>query len=1070
MFNLYSSNYLECLLAELVALIERGDKDPFVPETIVVQNPGMSRWLSQQIALRQGISANLEFSTPGRFLWDVARRWFTDLPPQPGRDKVRLTWQVFSLLPELLAQPSFRELGHYLRSDESGLQRLQLAQRIAGVFDQYLVYRPDLVLQWERGASDHWQALLWRAVSEALPAEHWGSVKHRFASVADRAPALPVPDRISVFGVSDMPPLYTELLQIVARHSDIHFFYLNPCREYWADIVDERQQSRRRARARQSGQKDTTGLLDVGNPLLASWGHAGQSFLDQLLDIDVQSIDTFIDPGTTADGNDVPVDQQTLLHRLQSDVLELQDSRTDTRQLGSTSESDLSLQVHSVHSRWREVQVLHDQLLRMFQQHPALQPRDIIVMAPDIDRYAPFIDATFSTASNEQYIPWSISDRRLRTEQHVLEALAGLLDLPNSRFESTELLALLDIPAICRRFSIDSNGLRLIRQWVSESGVRWSLDASMRTEFGLPADNANSWRFGLQRVFLGFAMEDMEGELYQGIAPYPDIEGSQSTALEVLQQLIDLCAGWRHRLRAEHTVQRWMEELDQLIAAFFVPDESEAQALQVVREKLHELIAHANAVNLQRPLSREVVAELLHSILEDSSSIRQFLTGRVTFSNMVPMRSIPFKVVCVIGLNTEDFPRNDRPMSFDLIASEPRRGDRYRRDDDRYLFLETLLSARDVLYLSYIGRDIRDNSAKAPSTVLTELIDYSGVSVTEHPLQPFSSRYFDQSDRSLVSYKAQWLEAARSQPAAENPEFAGNTLRQLDDSWRITGMQELISFYQLPAAEFLSTRLDIRFTRAEDSLENTEPFEVDNLHNWQLKQAVYGFIEKGDTKALIKDKLKARGELPAGVAGDSILDAVFDTTSSLDLRASKYKNRETTKREVDIDLGDFRLTGYLEGVGQNGLFDAWVGGLRAKDLVRTWIRHVVLCRLAPSDVALKSVLVCEPFTAKFSPVENPGALLQDLLDMRWQGLATPLVWFPDAALAWLNSELAVIGTKDAPRWHRRKTAESELKKIAPSVLWRGHENPFGEDFKSTSRRVLMPLFEHVKFLTSGEDV
>ena len=311
-----------------------------------------------------------------------------------------------------------------------------------------------------------------------------------------------------------MPPLYIDILRAVSRHTSVCIYYLNPCQEYWADIENEKQQTRRRARARQTGLLDPTTLLDVGNPLLASWGHAGQAFLDQLLDSDIEQTEDF-EPLSISQ---LPVSR---LQKLQADILDLHDATTDPDPI--YAENDYSIQVHSVHSALREVQVLHDQLLHLFECHQSLKPRDIIVMAPDIDRYAPFVDAIFGTAVNELHIPWSISDKRLRTEKQLLEGLASLLRLPESRFESTQVLALLDVPAVQRRFSLDTDHLRSLRQWVRESGIRWSLDAAMREDLQLPAESLNSWQFGLERLFLGYALPDMDGELYEGIAPYADI-------------------------------------------------------------------------------------------------------------------------------------------------------------------------------------------------------------------------------------------------------------------------------------------------------------------------------------------------------------------------------------------------------------------------------------------------------------------------------------------------------------------------------------------------------------------
>lgn len=1056
MLQVHSSNQLEKLLLALITTNAEIEHDPFVPETVVVQNSGMARWVSQQIAELQGISANLHFQTPGAFIWEVARYWFADLPITAPHNKTQLAWQIYALLPGLLSHDQFKELNFYLAND-NGQQSFQLAQQIAGLFDQYLIYRPDMILDWEAGTDDHWQAQLWRAVCKAEPASHWGSIKKRLASIANTGPALDLPKRISVFGVSDMPPLYTDILRAVSNHTSVCIYYLNPCREYWADIEDERQQSRRRTRARQSGLTDPTGLLDVGNPLLASWGHAGQAFLDQLIESELKESDDFV----------AVIDEvATSLQQLQIEILELQDSSLDIKA------ADQSLQIHSAHSYLREVQILHDQLLHLFETHPGLRPRDIIVMAPDIDRYAPFIDATFSTALNEQHIPWSISDQRLRSEQQLLESFNALLHLPESRFESTEILALLDMPAVRRRFSIELNNLRSLRQWVRESGIRWSLNAAMREEIQLPPDDSNSWSFGLNRLFLGFALPDQGGELYEGIAPYADIEGSQSDALQVLQQVVDLCAHWRNRLQQKHSPQQWLQEIDQLINAFYEPDENEALALQTVRSKLFEAVGHANAAGLDEPLSRDVITELLHGILEDNSSTRSFLTGRVTFSNMVPMRSIPFRVVCILGLNSEDFPRKDRPLSFDLMAEQPRRGDRRRPNDDRYLFLETVLSARDVLYLSYVGHDVRDNSEKAPSTVLKELIDYTKIPVIEHPLQPFSRRYFNGQNPALINYRSHWFDAAQARPITQIPRFIHQPLLPPDDDLKTVELQELITFYQRPAASFLQARLEVKLGRSDDVLEDTEPFALDGLQTWQIKQATYQLCNRGDSKQTAYQKLMAYGDLPAGDVGRKVFNDIYEDTIEMDRRVLKYKTPEIDSQDFELQLPEFNLYGHINEIRSGGLFDWWFGQMRVKDLLKVWIRHLALCHLSLTNVPGRSVFVCQPYTVLFNAVEDPADILGHLLDVRWCALESLYPLFPAAGLAKQNADGNYdwrLSNSDVWRSSTQGVVEKEMSAEDNQIVWRGQANPFDEKFDQFSQSVFSPLIEHATFIAARDD-
>ncbi len=1042
---------MELLLDQLIATTSDGTMvDPLLAEQIIVQNNGMARWASQQIALAQGVSANLQFQTPGVCLWQFARRWNPSLPEFPHR-KEAMMWRIFELLPELLPRTEFEVLHRYLRADADNLRRLQVARAVANTFDRYLIYRPDWINRWEAGHDLHWQAVLWRRLQKYFPC-HWATVMAQLGEISDRPPDDVLPPRISVFGVSDMPPLYTQVLAAVASHTAVHLFYLNPCEQYWADIVDEKQQARRRAKARKAGSDDPTGLLDIGNPLLASWGHAGQAFLDQLLELGIQEHEYF------CAGN-----SNTRLQAIQNQILALDDARLEPGQF-----NDHSLQLHSCHSELREVQVLHDQLLSLFESLPALQPRDVLVMAPDIDKYAPFIDATFAVADDHMRIPWSISDRRFRTEQYLLEVIGWLLKLPLSRFESTEILALFDLPAIRTRFGIDQNTVTTLHRWVSESGIRWALDANMRTAMDLPATELNSWRFGLRRLFLGYALPDMDGGLYQDIAPYPDIEGAQSDHLQVLAQIITLCASWRQRLQRSYVLDEWLELLDQLIEDFLSPDENEYQVLQAARSRLFELLQLGQTDDEPLQLSRDVIADLYQQVLEDDSNEKQFLNGKVTFSNMVPMRSIPFRVVCVLGLNTEAFPRSDNLPSYDLIVDHPRRGDKRRRNDDRYLFLEALLSARDVFYLSYVGRDIRDHSEKAPSTVVSELATYAGVQVLEHPLQPFSKRYYDGASAELFSYNGTWYQAASATVQAQDACFVDDALDVDREPATLVELHELIGYFCDSTNSFLTTRLNIARSWREQNLETTEPFKLTELARWRVKQEAYKLHKAGDSKGAANRKLIATGAVPMGPMGDRVLDEIHDGALELDSRVLKYESRALESLEFDRAYGRYRLVGLLENQRLSGLFSWRFGKLRGKDLLECWIKHLVLCDHI--DIGCHSVLVCEDWTVTFEPVKQSAERLQELLDIRHHGLMQPAPWLVENALnAWFKGDFPSLDASGKRiSWNRLSDAQREEENARQSV-WRGRQPLQHPRFDELSAQVLAPLFQHAGLTVASRD-
>jgi len=1064
MLQVYHSNRLEALVEELARITAAPLVDPFRPETIVVQNQGMARWIAQQLAQRNGIGAQLDFPLPARFLWRVVQAWLPETPDATGFDKNALLWRVYRQLPELLDRPAFAPLIRYLADDASGLKLYRLAQRIADLFDQYLVFRPELVLGWEQGEDEHWQAVLWRALGTG------GDQAHRARLLAELESAMArdepdtdaLPERVCLFGLSALAPVYVRIFGALADRIPVYLFFLNPCREYWSDLVDERGQARRRARARRAGRPDPTGLLDLGNPLLASLGHAGQVFLDQLLELGGLDYDRFLSPRG-----------DRLLQRVQRDLLELIDPCAAEPQVVARDDFYFSMQLHGTHGPLREIQVLHDRLLHLFEALDGLEPRDIIVMAPDIDRYAPYVEAVFGAADGSLRIPWSIADRRIAGTRPVLDALKYLLALPSSRFEAGELLSLLEIPALRRRFDLDDQSVERIRTWVRESGVRWGQDGAMRADLGLPDESANTWDFGLQRLFLGYALPpDADDELYAGVLPYPDAEGSEAVALGQLAALVETLGVWRRRLTVPRSLAGWRSAVSELLADCFAPDDEEEALLQLVRDGLDAAVVRAEAAGLDRPVGLEILRAIVRDLLDDNRGAHRFLTGRVNFCNMVPMRSIPFRVVCLIGMNGTDFPRPQRPLSFDLMARHPRRGDRSRRRDDRYLFLEALLSARDVLYLSWVGNDERDNSLKVPSVVIEELLDYlrrgyrlpDGADPTErlvlrHPLQPFSRCYFDRhsdlGDDRLFSYAQTWLEAARTQVEGELPPFFDTELPEPGEAFRTLELADLIRFLCNPARYFLTERLGLSLPEEAEILPDTEPFDAAGLEGYRLDQVLLQELSAGQAPASIPARLRGAGILPHGTPGELLLGERLAAAEHFVQRLQDHPAPEAEPIEVDLTLAGFRVQGQLRNPHATGLVDYRFGRLNAKDRLRAWVRHLVLNILAPEGIEPTSTFIARDRILRLAPVPDAESLLADLLALYRQGLTRPLAFFPESALAWLEHG---YGSGFDHAWRGRYNPAPERDRIEVRIAFRGRE-PIGEEFEQTAAHILGPMLE-----------
>jgi exodeoxyribonuclease V gamma subunit len=1054
MWYLVQSNQLERLFARLAAVLAVPLAYPLAAEVIVVQNAGMARWLSHQIALHAGVSANIQFPLPARFIWQVLTGQLT-LPEDRGDfDRQVLRWRIFQTLSEGGSRQRFPEPAAYLRDDRDGCKTLQLAEKVADLFDQYLVYRPDMLLAWESGEGGGWQAELWRLLA-AGGRPHRARIMQLFRDgvQAGRLSAAGLPQRISLFGVSTLAPVYLEILAAVSTVTDVHLFHLSPCRHYWGDLASSGEMARRRAGWRQRNSPDVSAYYDEGNPLLASLGKAGREFAHLLAGLEGEEEECYQEPAA-----------DTMLGLLQRDILELENHAAPDAGKVTVTPADRSVQAHVCHSRLREVQVLHDSLLRLFADDPGLTPRNILVMAPDIEAYGPAIQAVFDSAPERKYIPWSLADRKLRAEEPLAEAFLTLLDLPGSRCSAPAVLAFLEQDAVRRRFDLDEDGLATIRRWLREAGIRWALDREQRLQQGLDMEDLHSWAFGMRRLFLGY-FSGFDAPLFKGIAPCGPLSAGEGVLLGRLADFLDRLRQAGRILGSAHTPAEWGEALLGLLADFFDPGDSEEaqQSLQSLRDAICVLAEDCRAGGVSGPLSPAVLRSYFRQELSVSVGGQAFLSGRVTFCNMVPMRSIPFAVICLLGMNDTDYPRHQNRVSFDIIAADPRPGDRNRRDDDRYLFLESLLSARRVLYLSWIGRDQRDNSFRPPSVVVAELLDYlQRACVTEegkpvslqvkHPLQPFSPRCYDGST-GPASYAEEWYPGGE---AALESVFVSGPLPDAEEEKGTVELRQLKRFWAHPVRYFLRERLGLRLREEDDSLPESEPFHPDSLERYNLAGTVVRERLARTEQAMTRARLQAAGELPHGGFGDNAWRDLEGLADALLTPLEPLRKDPREAAEVELALGDFRLTGWLDGLYAAGCVRYRPAKTKGKDLLVLWLDHLVLNCLAPAGCDLRSYQVATDRITCLQPVQDPRGELLRLLTLYRQGLREPLHFFPETALAWCEEREEKRESKARTAWQGGFKLRGESDDPAYRLGLRGRE-PLDQRFRDLAEAVYRPL-------------
>lgn len=976
---------VEVLFAALAEELRQRPQGPLREEVVVVESLGMARRLPLELATRLGSVVRLSVPFPARYLWDLLLR--------PGLASDALApWECGALawlLADLLAEDGGAGVAaHLLAQDRDGRLRHDLARRLADLFDQYLVHRPGLLLEWE-GRRDcglagagltlpetpqlAWQRGLWRRLCERIGRPHRAAL---LAAALARLEAgeLPqnLPARLSLFGLSGLPPDLLRAFSLLSRHLPVRLFLQNPSFDYWGDLPS-------RLRVPEDE------LLRSQAPLLAANGLERGRWIDQLLD-------------EGADFSNLPgpgVEPRTTLELLQS-------SHLDLSPLPRPLANDHSLQLHACHTLGRQAEVLVDRLLDLFQRLPGLGPGDVLVLCPDLEAARPALEAALGAQEEGRALPWRLLEL---PAGGLATALGQVLQLLGGRWPSAAVLAPLSCPALRRRLGIEAGDLPAILRWCRDTGVRWGWDADSREALDLPATGEHGWRAGLDRLLLGYATaEEVE---VAGLLPLPAAGLVEPARLQAWLGWLRLLRRLEAAAAAPRPPGAWAAWLREELPRLFAPDKDEERELQHLRETLSRLeteARHGSALAVALPVARDAILPRL----SETGGIRGGgFDGRLTVAPMLAGRLLPARVVVLLGLEDQAFPRPGGRDELDLCLAHPLTGDHNPREQDRAQFLDALHAAQDALLIFWNGRDARENTRKPPSVVVSELLavlgrpepDQPHPAVVEHALQGFSPLNYlgpveTRSFHAAHGRAALRLQRARRpghRPSTPGPAFL-EALPLPAPSLELS-LDELVRFYANPAQAFLK-RAGVSLPWEAQELEESEPFASNPLDLGLLRREALEGLRSGAGPDEVERRLRAAGRLPWGRAGRAELEGALALATPL-LEAERLFREAgpATWIDVDLSLGGLRLRGRLEAVGDQRL-ELTTRSAGTIVLMETWLRHLAWCCHEDGAPACVTRLVCRDDTWTFRRPPDARARLETLLRRWHEGQSAWLPWLP----------------------------------------------------------------------------
>jgi exodeoxyribonuclease V gamma subunit len=1033
--KLIRSNRTENLADALASLVRDEPLGPFEQEAIVVQSRGMERWLTLALAERLGIWSNPSFPFPRSVIEQVLDS-LSEGSSEEARayDPGRLKWTIA----ELLRESAPAELKAYLGEPSDADRVLRLASTVANVFDDYVVYRPTLLQEWTQGEAPDWQAELWRRVVGRLGPHDLAS-RTRAALSALRSKAEPrgLPfERLHLFSLETLPPLFLELFSVLSQTIPTTFYLLEPSSEYVGD----------------------------GHQLLSTLGRLARDFQQLLLgvgDTVQHEVDIF----------EAPV-RQNLLSSLQADVLEFRSPALDgTRQ--TIDASDQSISIHACTGPMREVQVLHELVRAALEDDASLRPEDIVVMAPDLESYAPAFRAVFGQ-DDQHRIPFEVHDRKTRDDASFYDDLMAVLEVLDSRFSVFDLMQLMDASSLRETFRFTQDERARLTELLAASGVRWGIDEAHRQELEFPPDPVHTWRAGLGRLFLGFASPPDDIDVFDGLLPRGAPSLGDAELLGRFARLCEVLFELQHSTRHPLRIEAWASLLEQFATLLFAEDDESSAGVRALRAALGELRELARQSEYNGTIALKTVRRELGALLQQKAPAVGFLRRGVTLSELVPLRSVPFRVVCLMGMSEDQFPRADDRPRFDRTRPDHKPGDRNKRDDDRHSFLQAVLCARDRLIITYSAPADSPRSGANASPVVWELCEtlrrYYALAenepvleATAHPLHAFDSRYFDESGLPQSSSK-RYLDIARA--LGQPPETPGRIelVTEVETAEETLSVGELSAWLWEPMKTFIERVLRARFEASElyeptSALTGIGPREAALLGNTSLRA--------GLRDRALEDYLGAAPEFPDGNWGALERQRLSGEIRAIDTRrAALGSEHGLGSRLVAAELDGLVLEARIDGLSDEQRVSSRFTKAGRRAELTTWIEHLLMQTSNELPSATHLVLRETETRAKvlsFGPVTDARHQLQNLLDLYRRSLAAPLPLIGESS--WLFVE--TLGRADAGK------AFSEAgKKLKSQRSWSpyihyvfGPEDPFldldwREAFEQAATDLYEPMFRH----------
>ncbi|WAI18829.1 MAG: exodeoxyribonuclease V subunit gamma [Buchnera aphidicola (Brevicoryne brassicae)] len=941
MFIIYKSNKLDVLLSKACQIIQKKPlSNIFEKEIFIHDSKILFQYLNVFFANKIGISTNLKLYHPKNFIWKIFEKILYKKKIKNRFTKSSITWDIMNIL-------NNKNFFKYIRKKDNISKKFKFSYLMANIFEKYLIYRPNWINEWEKNEkrlfidkNERWQIKLWQEIKNHRKKNHqsiyhFSNLFNKFQSLENekKIQKKDFPNRFFIISSFALNPSYIKIFKIISQYTNIYFLYLTPFKKniFHFDLIQNSN-----ILSKEKTRKENI----LNHTILSLWGKYEEYYILKIIySKKTKKINYFQKTENT-----------NLLNNIKNNFLEFNSLKNNKTKRKMLSLTDDSISINICYNIHNEIEILYEKLLIFFNKNKNLKPNDIVVTCYSITKYVSSINSIFKSKNIKENIPFFISTKFSKKTEIILLFFNKILDLPNSRFENEEILEFFDIPEVANNFNISEEDINILYYWIEEANIRWGIDCKHKKKLFFPENKENTWSWGIEKLLLSYATNHTKG-IWNDVLSCSIINGSRAELIGKLIIFINTLKKWQKKTSKLKYPSSWRSLFKDLIKDFFEKKNRITEDIQILYKNWIEMIDDISSCNYNNKISIKILKKNFTRKINYKN--QKFLPGVINFCHPYDVCYIPFKIICIIGADSQNIPKKNNVDSFiNLLHKYPCMGDTDVYEKYCYLFLQSISCTQRYFYVSYVGYSIKDESKIHPSILIDQLLNYITLNffifnshrlniednkkkITNHLCKTYKKQYFYRKKKIKNTQ-----DVFKNIIIKKNKNEICNKKLSKNNFFNPITLKDLIYFWKNPIRYFFNNYLKINFISKKEKINNTEPFSVKKLDSFRIKKILLNkIIKKQDIKEFLQ-YYTLSGKLPYGFFGQCFLNKIKTEMESIAKLVIKYKSL-TKEKKIDLTLKKFRINGVLDEIQSNGLLRWKPNAINYSDRIGLWIEHLV---------------------------------------------------------------------------------------------------------------------------------